>query len=89
MFVISIPRDYYFGEGTDHVVKLTKDEADAVNKLLLLRVRDDLYEVNLNSEELKHYDSAADKLNRYLATAASPVMASEEFRATNNVLRPV
>ena len=58
MFGISIPRDYYYyGEGTDHVVKLTKAEAD--------------------------------KLNRYLATAASPVMASEEFLATNNVLRPV
>lgn len=89
MFGISIPRDYYYGEGTGHVVKLTKAEADAVNKLRLRHVRDDLYEVNLNSEELKHYDSAADKLNRYLATAASPVMASEEFLATNNVLRPV
>ena len=60
MFGISIPRNYYYGEGTDHVVKLTKAEADAVTKL-----------------------------NRYLATATSPVMASDEFLAANNVLRPV
>ena len=89
MFGISIPRKYYYGEGTDHVVKLTKAEADAVNKIRLRHVRDDLYEVNLNLEERKHYDSAATKLNRYLAAATSPVMASDEFLATNNVLRPV
>ena len=88
MFGISIPRNYY-GEGTDHVVKLTKAEADAVNKIRLRHVRDDIYEVNLNREEQKHYDSAATKLNRYLETATSPVMASDEFLATNNVLRPV
>ena len=89
MFGISIPRAYYYGEGTNHVVKLTKAEADAVNKLRLHHVRDDIYEVNLNRDELKHYDSAATKLNSYLETATSPVMASDEFLATNNVLRPV
>ena len=89
MFGISIPRAYYYGEGTNHVVKLTKAEADAVNKLRLRHVRDDIYEVNLNREEQKHYDSAATKLNSYLATATSPVMASDEFLAANNVLRPV
>ena len=89
MFGISIPRAYYYGEGTNHVVKLTKAEADAVNKLRLRHVRDDLFEVNLDRGELKHYDSAATKLNRYLETATTPVMASEEFLATNNVLRPV
>ena len=89
MFGISIPRAYYYGEGTNHVVKLTKAEADAVNKLRLYHVRDDIFEVNLNREEMKHYDSAATKLNRYLETATSPVMASDEFLAANNVLRPV
>ena len=89
MFGISIPRNYYYGEGTDHVVKLTKAEADAVNKIRLRHVRDDIYEVNLNSEEQKHYDSAATKLNRYHEIATSPVMASDEFLAANNVLRPV
>ena len=89
MFGISIPRKYYYGEGTGHVVKLTKIEADAVNKIRLRHVRDDIYEVNLNSEEQKHYDSAATKLNCYLETATSPVMASDEFLAANNVLRPV
>ena len=89
MFGISIPRNYYYGGGTDHVVKLTKAEADAVNKIRLRHVRDDIYEVNLNREEQKHYDSAATKLNRYLSIATSPVMASDEFLATNNVLRPV
>lgn len=89
MFGNSISRNYYYGEGTDHVVKLTEAEADAANKIRIRHVRDDIYEVNLNREEQKHYDSAAIKLNRYLETATSPVMASEEFLATNNVLRPV
>lgn len=64
MFGISIPRNYYYGEGTDHVVKLTKAEADAVNKIRLRHVRDDIYEVNLNREERKHYDSAANNVLR-------------------------
>ena len=89
MFGISIPRNYYYGEGTNHVVKLTKAEADAVNKIRIRHVRDDIFEVNLDRGELKHYDSAATKLNHYLEIATSPVMASEEFLATNNVLRPV
>lgn len=88
MFGISIPRKYYYGEGTDHIVKLTKAEADAVNKIRLHHVRGRIYEVNLNREELKHYESAATKLNRYLETATSPVMVSDEFLATNNILRP-
>ena len=53
MFGIQIPRNYYYGEGTDHVVKLTKAEADAANKIRLRHVRDDLYEVNLNRHGLR------------------------------------
>ena len=91
MFGIQTPRKYYYGEGTDHVVKLYKAEADAVNKIRLRHVKDDIYEVNLNAAERKHYDSAAQKLNSYLETTPTPVMASEEYLEANNwqILRPV
>ena len=83
------PRQYFYGEGTDNVVMLTKAEADAVNKLRLFHVKDDLYTTNLNTEELKAYDSAAEKLNAYLALGTSHVYASEEFLADHDIIRPV
>ena len=83
------PRQYYYGEGTDNVVMLTEAEADAVNKLRFIHVKDDLYMINLNAEEAKAYDSAAEKLNAYLALETSHVYGSAEFLAEHGTVRPV
>ena len=83
------PRQYYYGEGTDNVVMLTEAEADAVNKICLIHIKDDLYMINLDSEEAKAYDSAAEKLNAYLALETTHVYASDEFLAENEIIRPV
>ena len=83
------PQQYYYGEGTDNVVMLTEAEADAVNKLRYFHVKDDLYLVNLNAEEMESYESAAKKLNEYLALGTSHVYGSEEFVAEYGIVRPV
>ena len=63
---------YYYGDGTDNVIHLTKDQADAANKALFEEVVDSqtgekLYKTNLSRKEMNAYNAAADILNEYLA----------------------
>lgn len=84
-------KKYYYGEGTDHVIKLTEAEANAANKIRILDMVENengtFVRTNLNDEEMQSYDSAAEKLNKYLET--NTVRATEEFLASNDMLRPV
>lgn len=84
-------KNYYYGEGTDHVIKLTEAEANAANKIRILEMVENengtFVRTNLNDEEMQSYSTAADKLNKYLET--NTVHATEEFLASNDLLRPV
>ena len=82
-------RKYYLGEGTDHVIVLTEDEAFAVNNIRFEHVKDDIYSVNLTHAQMQDYDSAASKINRYMVKSPTPVYASDEFLKNNDQLRPV
>lgn len=63
---------YYYGDGTDNVVHLTKEQADATNKIRIIETIEDplnkqfFVKTNLNDEEMKDYSAAADILNAYL-----------------------
>ncbi|QGJ88018.1 hypothetical protein SEA_AVAZAK_36 [Gordonia phage Avazak] len=65
--------EYYYGDGTDNVVRLTEKQAWAVNNILIIDTivdhEDDesIYvKTNLNEEQMKDYSEAADILNAYL-----------------------
>lgn len=65
-------KKFFYGDGTDHVVDLTQNQADAVNKMLVTEViegegQETLVRINLDEQELKHYNSAVDILNKYCA----------------------
>lgn len=63
-------KPYYYGDGTDHIVYLTKEEADAVNGMQIsdvIETDDGMYvKTNLKPNQIKHYNRATDILNRYL-----------------------
>lgn len=85
-------KTYYYGEGTKHEVRLLPAEAAAVNKMRLRETDqkgpngETLFETNLNDDEIAHYSSAAEKLNKYLETH-DDVFATDEFLANNEILR--
>lgn len=84
---------YYYGEGTDHIVRLTEAQADAANKILLYPVEGQpgVFKTNLTDREMKHYNVAADKLNAYIASCdeRSGPYASDEYLEKHDLLRPV
>lgn len=61
-------RLYRYGSDIDSLVWLKPAEADAVNKLRLTDVGNDMYSSNLTAAEMRHYNNAAAKLNKYLET---------------------
>lgn len=90
--MILFTQPYYYGEGTDNIVRLTSEEANAVNKIRILGLVEgengDMYvKTNLNDAEMKAYNSAATVLNKYVET--HQVFASETFLENNEMLRPV
>jgi len=90
MFQFTMP--YYYGEGSDHIVRLTSEEANAVNKIRIFGLVEgengDMYvKTNLNDAEMEAYNSAATVLNEYVET--HQVLASETFLENNEMLRPV
>jgi len=64
---------YYYGDGTDNVVQLTEQQANAANNFRFTATRVDsenneMYgTTNLTQEEMVHYSAAAKVLNEYLA----------------------
>lgn len=83
---------FYYGEGTDHKVRLTQAEADAANKIRIKIVDEaaGLFQTNLTDKEMRAYNSAAAKLNKYIAkTAPNGPGASDEYLENNDILRPV
>lgn len=69
-------KKFYYGDGTDHVVKLTQKMADAVIKCRFKDVKvvgesqdgkDDIVimKTNLTREEMNHYNKGVSILNRY------------------------
>lgn len=84
-------KPYYYGEGTDHIVRLTVEEANAVNKLRVYEVVETpngtYVRLNLTEQEQRAYNTAVDLLNEYLET--HDVFASEEYLQNNDMLRPV
>lgn len=65
-------RKYYYGDGTDHVVELTEEQANAILNCQI--IGDVIYgedgsfyvKTNLTDEELVHYNAGSGILNAYL-----------------------
>ena len=86
--MLTFARNYFYGEGTDHIVRLRPAEAAAVNKIRLTEVRPGTFRTNLTRSEMDAYNSAAAKLNAYL-TDHKDVLATDEWLDANDILRPV
>lgn len=90
--MFNFTREYFYGEGTDNVIRLTPAEASAVNKCRITNIRTNpdgsmSVQMNLTDKEIRHYNRAADKLNEYNETHA--VFARDDFLENNDILRPV
>ena len=81
---------YYYGSDSANKIRLRPAEADAVNKIRIsdLDLETGYCRVNLNRQEMRDYDSAATKLNKYLESH-TVVYTDEDIEAGIPVLRPV
>lgn len=86
-------KKFYYGAGTDHVVKLTQIQADSVLNLRITQVTELDNGMYANVEfvgpgNMEAYNQAADILNEYLKTHSVPYTEADEA-AGLPVLRPV
>lgn len=84
-------RPFFYGDGTDHTVWLTEEEAWVVNNLEIYETNmtspTSMYaEVNLTRSQMKTYNRAAGILNAYLSNPNVHVRYDD---TSVPVLRPV
>ena len=84
-------KPYFYGETNDHIVYLTEKQARAVNGTRVHDIKEEDGRIFClmtfpDGTTARDYSAAADILNEYLETHT--VAASDEYLASNDVLRP-
>lgn len=83
-------RKFYYGDGTDHIVELTQNQALAISEALISQVDAEdptIVELTLpTGTSVEDYNEAADILNNYLDTASEPVTYNDTSKP---IVRPV
>lgn len=84
-------KPYFYGETNDHIVYLTENQARAANGIRIHDIKEEngstFCQITLpDGTTVDDYSAAADILNEYLETHT--VAASEEYLASNDILRP-
>lgn len=81
-------RTYQYGSDPKHTIKLTEIEAHAVNNLRIYEFDETTGHARVNADEvdMKAYNSAADKLNKYIAANGGTIPCTEEYLETHEIL---
>ena len=83
-------RKFYYGDGTDHIVELTQNQALAISEALISQVDAEdptIVELTLpTGTSVEDYNEAADILNNYIDNASEPVFYNDTSKP---IVRPV